>query len=217
MRNSGQGWLTDGAALSIVDRTVYSRIEELGVHATKERLLDEGMAMLLERGYNDLGIQALLDRTKTPKGSFYHHFLNKEEMALEAVDRYMSLGHELLDATLAPDGRKPLLRVRGFFERMRELYASQGYQGCLLGGLGQELSGANEVFRVKIEGCVASIAERIAVCLEEARGDLRPDTDARRYADVLVNAWEGAALRSRLLRSPAPLNDFLDFYFPLYR
>jgi TetR/AcrR family transcriptional repressor of nem operon len=186
------------------------------VHATKERLLEEGVAMLLQHGYNDLGVQAILDRTGVPKGSFYHHFLSKEDMALQAVDRYVSLGHELLEVTLAPDGRKPLHRVRAFFERMRELYASQGYLGCLLGGLGQELSGSSEVFRMKIEECVASIASRIAVCLEEARqgGDLAADVDSHRYANMLVDAWEGAALRSRLLRNPVPLNAFLDFYFP---
>jgi TetR/AcrR family transcriptional repressor of nem operon len=186
------------------------------VHETKERLLEQGLAMLLERGYNDLGIQAIVDRTGVPKGSFYHHFPSKEAMALLAVDLYLSLGHELLEETLAADGQPPMQRVRRFFERMRELYAAQGYLGCLLGALGQELSGTNEVFRLKIEACVASIAGRIAVCLEEARqaGDLRPAVDCRHYADALVNAWEGAALRSRLLRSPAPLNAFLDFYFP---
>jgi len=186
------------------------------VHATKELLLEQGLAMLLERGYNDLGVQAILDRTGVPKGSFYHHFLSKEDMALQAVDRYLSFGHELLDQTLAPDDRPPLNRVRGFFEQMRELYSAEGYLGCLLGALGQELSGANEVFRTKIEACVASIARRIAICLEEARarGELPADVDCQRHADMLVNAWEGAALRSRLLRSPRPLNAFLEFYFP---
>ena len=32
-------------------------------------------------------------------------------------------------------------------------------------------------------------------------------------ADLLTDCWEGAALRSRLLRSPAPLEAMLDFYF----
>ncbi|HUE95548.1 MAG TPA: TetR family transcriptional regulator C-terminal domain-containing protein [Longimicrobiaceae bacterium] len=187
------------------------------MHATKERLLEEGMVMLLERGYNDLGVQAILDRTGVPKGSFYHHFPSKEAMALQAVDLYLSLGHELLEATLAPDGRPPLERVRGFFEQMREMYSSQGYLGCLLGALGQEMSGSSEVFRRRIEECVASIAGRVAVCIEEARqaGDLPATVDPEGYADALVNAWEGAALRSRLLRSPVPLNAFLSFYFPV--
>jgi TetR/AcrR family transcriptional repressor of nem operon len=32
-------------------------------------------------------------------------------------------------------------------------------------------------------------------------------------AELLVNAWEGAALRSRLVRSSRPLDAVLDFYF----
>ena len=35
----------------------------LMMHSTKQRLLNAGMAMLLEHGYNDLGIQALLAAT----------------------------------------------------------------------------------------------------------------------------------------------------------
>ena len=32
-------------------------------------------------------------------------------------------------------------------------------------------------------------------------------------ASLLVDCWEGAALRSRLRREAAPLNAMLDFYF----
>ncbi len=32
-------------------------------------------------------------------------------------------------------------------------------------------------------------------------------------ADLLVDCWEGAALRSRLRRDPASLDAMLDFYF----
>lgn len=186
------------------------------MHPTKQRLLDSGLAMLLERGYNDLGIQALLDSTQLPRGSFYHHFGSKEELALQAIDLYLMLGHQLLEATLTPDGRPPRQRIRSFFERLRDLYASQGYLGCLLGGLGQELSGSNDAFRRKIDECIGSIAGRIAACLEEARrdGSLPASVDPRQFANILVNAWEGAALRSRLLRSAAPLDAFIEFYLP---
>ena len=87
--------------------------------------------------------------------------------------------------------------------------------GCLLGGLGQELSGVSEVFRRKIEGCFTKIAARIAVCLEKARkrGDIPADSDTRRMASLLVDCWEGAALRSRLRGNAAPLTAMLDFYF----
>jgi TetR/AcrR family transcriptional repressor of nem operon len=188
-------------------------------HETKQRLIGVGLGLMLERGYNAMGLQDLLRETGVPKGSFYHHFASKEDFALQVVDAYMADVHALLEATLSDPGRPPLARVRGFFEGVRESYASQGYLGCFLGALGQELSGASEVFRDKIEGCVSAIAGRLAVCLEEARtrGDLPPTTNPAHMANVLVDAWEGAAFRTRLVRNGQPLEAVLDFYFAAAR
>ena len=184
-------------------------------HATKQRLLDVGLAMLLEHGYNDLGIQALLAATRTPKGSFYHHFKDKQDFALQVIDQYMRQVHGALDYCLGDKARPPLKRVRRFFELTQQAYRKEGYMGCLLGGLGQELSGVSDVFRRKIEGCFTEIAARIAVCLEQARkrGDIPADSNTRRMASLLVDCWEGAALRSRLRGNAAPLTAMLDFYF----
>ncbi len=184
-------------------------------HSTKQRLLDVGLAMLLEHGYHGLGIQALLDAAHTPKGSFYHHFEDKEDFALQVIDQYMLHVHVGLDECLGEKNRPPLERVRRFFELTRQSYKEEGYLGCLLGGLGQELSGANELFRRKIENCFSEIAERTAECLEEARqqGDIPAESDPRRMASLLVDCWEGAALRSRLRGNAAPLTAMLDFYF----
>ena len=184
-------------------------------HVTKQRLLDAGMAMLLKHGYHDLGIQALLDATSTPKGSFYHHFKDKEDFALQVIDQYMRHVHAGLDVCLGDESRPPLKRVRRFFEMTQENYRREGYMGCLLGGLGQELSGVSEVFRRKVDACFSEIARRIAVCLEEARkrGDIPAKSNTRRMASLLVDCWEGAALRSRLRGTAAPLTTMLDFYF----
>jgi TetR/AcrR family transcriptional repressor of nem operon len=184
-------------------------------HSTKQRLLDAGLALLLKHGYNDLGIQALLAATRTPKGSFYHHFKDKEDFALQVVDQYMVGVHAGLDACLGDERRLPLERVRHFFEMTQEHYRTEGYMGCLMGGLGQELSGVSESFARKIDGCFSQIAARLAGCLEEARvrGELPTDAEPGRMAHLLVDCWEGAALRSRLQRNPAPLNAMLDFYF----
>jgi len=171
--------------------------------------------MLLRGGYNDLGIQGLLVETGTPRGSFYHHFKDKEDFALQAIDQYMDGVHETLDVCLREESLVPLRRVRRFFEMVQESYQNEGYLGCLLGGLGQELSGISEVFRLRIEGCLSEIADRLAACLELARerGDLPPETDTQAMASLLADCWEGAALRSRLKGDPGPLTAMLDFFF----
>lgn len=172
------------------------------------------MRMLLETGYNGLGIQAVLDATGCPKGSFYHHFRDKEDFALATVGAYIGNVHALLDRCMGDRSLEPLERVRLFFQTVADSYREEGYLGCLMGGLGQELAGVSEAFRQKIEWCFASIAEHLAPCIEEARqaGDVPASADARQLADLLVDCWEGAALRSRLRRDPAALRAMLDFY-----
>jgi TetR/AcrR family transcriptional regulator, transcriptional repressor for nem operon len=184
-------------------------------HDTQQKLLETGVEMLLRQGYNDLGIAALLEKTRIPKGSFYHHFASKEDFALQVIDLYLKEVHRGLDQCLGDASVPPLRRVRGFFEGTVEKYRGEGYLGCLLGGLGQELSGVSETFRRKVEQCFNEIAGRIAVTLAEAVdiGDLPRGTDTQKMAELLVNCWEGAALRMRLRRDPAPLMEMLDFYF----
>lgn len=184
-------------------------------HSTKETLLRAGLSLLLQRGYHDLGIRALLEETGIPKGSFYHHFENKEDFALQVIDCYMEEVHAGLDSCLGDKNLQPLDRVRAFFEATQAKYQADGYLGCMLGGLGQELSGVNDVFRNKIELCFTEMATRLTGCLEEAsrQGDLSSGLAPGDLANLLVNCWEGAALRTRLLRDPAPLQAVLDFYF----
>jgi len=185
------------------------------LHITKRRLLDVGLATLLERGYNATGIQDLLVATSVPKGSFYHHFASKEDFALHVVGRYLAEVHLLLDQTLSDTERAPLERIRLFFERLLAMYAGQGYLGSLIGLLGQELAAVNTAFRRHIEAAFDGIAARLAETLDEARrrGELPAEADPLQTANLILDCWEGAALRSRLLRSAAPLEAALENAF----
>ena len=181
---------------------------------TKQRLIEAGLSMLLERGYGSLGVQALLDQTGVPKGSFYHHFKDKEDFALTVIDTYIGEVHKALDMCLGDESLPPLQRIRRFFEIVSQKYREDGYMGCLMGGLGQELSGTSETFRRKIEWCFSSIGERMVACLTEAkaRGDIPASVDVEHMGHLLVDCWEGAALRSRLRRDPQSLMAIVDFY-----
>lgn len=186
---------------------------------TKQDLLELGMQLLLKHGYADLGVATLLEQAGVPKGSFYHHFESKEDFGLQAIDTYMQGVHGALEAAFADNEREPLQQIRQFFELVAGSYKGEGYLGCLLGGLGQELAGVSPAFRAKVEECFNVIARRFEKALKvaKAHGQLREGIEPRELADLLVNCWEGAALRSRLRRSPGPLGQMLDFYFSAVR
>ena len=186
---------------------------------TKQDLLELGLKLLLKHGYADLGVATLLEQARVPKGSFYHHFDGKEDFALQAIDLYMEGVHGALEAAFGGDGGEPLEQICRFFEMVSDGYKGDGYLGCLLGGLGQELSGISPTFRKKVEECFNVIARRFekALRIAKVRGQLRQGVDPRELAELLVNCWEGAALRSRLRRNAGPLGQMLDFYFAAVR
>ena len=205
----------EGSHDSAMTRPIGLEAAPPAVHATKQRLLEAGLRLMLERGYHAIGVQELLTETGIPKGSFYHHFESKEEFGLAVIELYQSGARHLLAHVMADPRTPPLERIRNFFAAVRRSYEQEGYLGCFLGALGQELSGANEDFRRKIEGCLREIENGVARCLVEtrARGELPASCDTRLTAQMIVNAWEGAALRSRLLRGRRPLDAVLDFCF----
>ena len=128
-------------------------------HPTKQRLLDAGLAMLLEHGYNDLGIQALLAATAPPRGPSTITSRTRRTSPSRSSTSYMTGSTRGSTVAWATRGDRhssgsPVLR-----DDAGEL-PDEGYMGCLLGGLGQELSGVSEVFRQKIEGCFSEIASR---------------------------------------------------------
>ena len=54
---------------------------------TRERILDAAVDVLAQRGYSAAGVQEIVDRSGTSKGSFYFHFHSKEKMVMALVDR----------------------------------------------------------------------------------------------------------------------------------
>ena len=158
---------------------------------TKERTLEVGLRILLRHGYNDLGVQAVLEEAGIPKGSFYHHFASKEDFALQVVDRYMRDVHQGLDASLGDTALAPLQRVRKFFDCHATSIARM-VSRVHAGGLGQELSGISPVFQKRSRLVSADckphrrLHGRSASHRCSAAG-----SNPRHLANLIVDCWEG--------------------------
>ena len=183
---------------------------------TKSLLLEHGLQLLLQRGYNNTGIHDVLLAAKTPKGSFYHFFESKEEFGLQILEQYAESAYLSLEARLSDESIPPVKRVKKFFQDIFAGYKDKGCkEGCLLGNLGQELSEINDTFRKTVADNLNRWAKLIAQCLREAqkRGELSKDIKPREMANLLIDGFEGAALRMKLVRNDAPLKAFMRLYF----
>lgn len=183
---------------------------------TRADLIEAGLGLIMERGYNHTGLDEILRTAGVAKGSFYHFFKSKEDFGLEVVARHAERRLASLDEHLGDAEHPHLARLRRFFEGSIRRHEDQGFRrGCLFGNLGQEMADQSEVFRGRLEEVLAEYRRRIAGCLRQAQeeGELRLDLDPDRLAGFVLNSWEGAILRMKVAKARAPLDDFLDLIF----
>jgi len=185
-------------------------------HDTKTALIKVGMELISTQGYNATGISAVLKQAGVPKGSFYHHFESKEDFGLAIIETFTERFLTRLDAFLSDENLTPLNRLRVFLEKgLTQLEAHNFTAGSLIGDLAQELSAQNERFRSRIDAVMFSWSERFAICLHEAQqaGELSSSADPRMIASLILSGWEGSVLRSKTMKSPKPVREFIDILF----
>ena len=181
----------------------------------RERLLAAGLETLHARGFNATGVQDIVDAAGVPKGSFYNHFASKDALGAEVVQIYAAKAEtrlRLLQDTSVP----PLVRLRTYFETLNQLGVASGYaHGCLLGNFSTELSAQSPAIRDCLRKVFTDWTAAVAVVIAEAQGagDVPKTTAASPLAGFLIDAWEGAVMRSKVERSRAPLDAFLTVAF----
>jgi TetR/AcrR family transcriptional repressor of nem operon len=165
----------------------------------REKIVDAGLKVLIEKGFNGAAVQDITDAAGVPKGSFYNHFESKEALGAEIVDRYGRNNPRrtaLFDTSLPP-----LRRLRAHFERLNESVASESFgRGCLLGNFSAELSGQSQMIRERLSDLYVSWSTDIATVIAEAQADgsILTKTPAADLAAFLLDAYEGALLRARV-------------------
>jgi TetR/AcrR family transcriptional repressor of nem operon len=87
-----------------------------------------------------------------------------------------------------------------------------------MGNLGQELAGQNETFRVRLDKVFTGWEKRFERCISDAQtaGDIDSSINPSDAASVLLSGWEGALLRSKVVKSTDPMERFARVFFTQY-
>lgn len=96
------------------------------VQRTRGLLRDALVSLILEKGYQKITVQDLIDRANVGRSTFYSHYRDKEDLLFSGFDE---LAHDLHRHTLSPqateDDREHLLHSLEFFihaDNNKELY-----------------------------------------------------------------------------------------------
>jgi TetR/AcrR family transcriptional repressor of nem operon len=182
--------------------------------SVKEQIVQAGLKILLERGFNAVGVQEITDTAGVPKGSFYNHFESKEALGAEIVERY-GIGSTRRQV-LHDKGLPALKRLRTHFEALNDLFVKSKFErGCLLGNFSGELANQSEVIRRSLAQLYKRWTEDLEEAIADGQGEgvISRDRKAGDIAAFLLDAYEGALLRARVERSRAPFDRFMQLAF----
>jgi TetR/AcrR family transcriptional regulator, transcriptional repressor for nem operon len=173
----------------------------------RRRLLEAGVELVHSHGFAASGVKDITDAAGVPKGSFYAYFPSKEAFAAAILEHYWSDIETRLLPILGADALAQK-RITGFFHALADEHEAGDFLlGCLIGKLSLELGGSSEPVRAGLIRILDRWDEALTACVRSGQGgsgDIRADLDAGELASLLIEAWEGAALRGKVTRSRAP-------------
>lgn len=183
---------------------------------TRNHIIQTGADLIGQKGFGATGINGILTAAGVPKGSFYHYFSSKNDFGLAVIDTFAEEYDAKLDRILSDPSRSCVDRLRAYFDTGFETMTRCDYtRGCLMGNLGQELAGQNEMFRTRLDKVFSGWEQRFERCLAEAQAnhDIDAGIDTADAASFLLSGWEGAILRAKVLRSTEPMERFVRVFF----
>ncbi|ATD01291.1 TetR/AcrR family transcriptional regulator [Pseudoalteromonas spongiae] len=187
---------------------------------TRAELIQSGLAHFTEFGFVASGIDMILKKTGTPKGSFYYYFDSKEAFGKAVIDNYARFFAKRLDGCLLEHSVDPVTRITQFVALSKQgMVKHQFTRGCLVGNLGQEVDLLPETFRALLLAIFTEWQDKLAVCLKEAQrqGLCDKSKDPHALAEFFWVGWEGAVSRAKLAQSTKPLDSYLNHFLMLLK
>lgn len=145
-------------------------------HASKTRLLEASLQVIRARGYTATTIDDICAAAGVTKGSFFHHFKGKLELALAAVEHWNTVTGDLFaDAPYRQiaDPRERLLAYIDF--RAALLQGEVSDFTCLLGTMVQETFDTHPRIREACNQGIALHAQVVAIDIAAAKSRYAPE------------------------------------------
>ncbi len=188
----------------------------MATKSTRDHLIDVGVGLMHQNGYNATGLTDILKAAEVPKGSFYHHFGSKEDFAAAALAKYGMREREHAAAILNDTTIPPLKRLQRYFGDLVKVYGQKGaIPGCMMGRFSLEIAEKSPQLRKQISASFDHWQHTIATVIGQAvaQRELPAGTDSELLAGFVLNSWEGALLRSQAEKSNAALETFMHYVF----
>lgn len=176
----------------------------------KEQILKTAKDIFARKGLQTTSIDDIISACDITKGCFYHHFQNKEQLCLEAIDAYKVDFLKFLDSLLDP--AKPAESMCAFFESALRLHQESNFiGGCPFGNIALETADSKPKYAARVLEVFREWQSKLQVVLLAAKvkGQIRSELSPETLAEHIAMTIEGGIMLSRLSKSELPLKNCL--------
>lgn len=180
-----------------------------------QRLMDASLYLLWGESYGSVTIDDICRRADVCKGSFYHFFGSKSDLAVKALDRMWRDFKPQLEEMFAPS-IPPIERIRNYcqntYATQLELQEDHGrVLGCVLCSLGSEIGNRDEAIRTKVCALLEDIRGYWVQAIADAQdeGSIPPGDTLERVQDAMA-FYEGLVAQARLHNDLNRISDLPD-------
>lgn len=171
--------------------------------STRERMVKATCELLEAQGYHATGLNEILQRSSTPRGSLYYYFPEgKEELAIEAIERQGYLVEHRMRESLAQhdDAATAIANL------LQEMVHMSSISGCRTLGPITAVAVESSTTNDRLRDVCATVYERWRLVIEQKLLACHyPPARAAKFSLMILSTIEGASVLTRTLRSPDPL------------
>jgi TetR/AcrR family transcriptional regulator, transcriptional repressor for nem operon len=138
-------------------------------HESKTKFLNAAMHVIRVKGYTATRIEDVCAEAGLTKGSFFHHFKSKEDLALAAAEHWEEVTSDLFRSAPYRQLADPLDRVLAYVDFRKEILRGELADfTCLVGTMVQEVYDTNPDIREACNRSISSHAATIEADIAEA-------------------------------------------------
>jgi TetR/AcrR family transcriptional repressor of nem operon len=162
----------------------------------RARIVTVAARLFAEKGFDAVGIDAIMEGAGLTHGGFYRHFRSKEDLAAEAMAHGLAISAE----RMARHGS--LATYIGSY--LSQAHRDHVADGCLIAALAGDVARQGEAVRDQLTGHLPAAIDRLALRMEDG------DPVASRAAAIAALAgMVGALVLSRAVNDPALSDEIL--------
>src|SRR5215472_9810066 len=147
-------------------------------HESKTKILDAALLAIRAKGYAATTVEDICEAAGLTKGSFFHHFKSKEELALAAATHFAAMADGLFAQAPYRALADPLDRLLGYIEFRKAILQGRLPEfTCLLGTMVQETFETHPAIRDVCDRYISAHAAMLAGDIAQAKARHVPAAD----------------------------------------